>query len=127
MLSNRVFIKTIPPLLTRQTLTLLTDLAPLQWLTGQKMEGLLARWALATQEYDFTISYRKSTANGNADTLSHKQTYIKAQCVATLCLPQLLPDLQRHQVNDPIISQLHNDLQSGTLPQGCKWHEQPLR
>ena len=35
--------------------TLLADHAPLQWLAGQKMEGLLARWALATQDYDFTI------------------------------------------------------------------------
>ena len=38
-------------LLGRQFM-LLTDHAPLQWLAGQKMEGLLARWALATQEYD---------------------------------------------------------------------------
>ena len=53
--------------------TLLTDHAPLQWLAGQKMEGLLACWALAAQEYDFTISYRKGTANTNADALSRKQ------------------------------------------------------
>ena len=29
---------------------LVTDHAPLQWLSSQKMEGFLARWALATQE-----------------------------------------------------------------------------
>ena len=29
---------------------ILTDHAPLQWLSAQKMEGLLARWALAIQE-----------------------------------------------------------------------------
>ena len=40
------------------------------------MEGLLACWALATQEYDLTISYRKGSANGNADTLSCKLTYV---------------------------------------------------
>ena len=54
------------------------------------MEGLLARWALATQEYDFTISYRKGSANGNADALSRKPTYTKEQCATTLCLPKLL-------------------------------------
>ena len=113
-------------LLGRQ-FTLLTDHAPLQWLAGQKMEGLLARWALATQEYDFTISYRKGTANSNADALSRKQNYTNEQCAATLCLPQLLPDLQQHQTNDPIISQLCDELQSGTSPQGRKWHHQPLR
>ena len=113
-------------LLGRQ-FTLLTDHAPLQWLAGQKMEGLLARWALATQEYDFTISYRKGTVNSNADALSRKQNYTNEQCAATLCLPQLLPDLQQHQTNDPIISQLCDELQSGTSPQRRKWHHQPLR
>jgi len=39
--------------------TLLTDHAPLQWLAGQKMEGLLAHWALAMQEFDLTIVYQK--------------------------------------------------------------------
>ena len=38
-----------------------TDHAPLQWLSAQKMEGLLCRWVLAIQEYDFTISYKKET------------------------------------------------------------------
>ena len=38
--------------------SLLTDHVPLQWLSSQKMEGLLARWALAFQEYDFTIVHR---------------------------------------------------------------------
>jgi len=34
---------------------LLTDHAPLQWLSAQKMEGLLCRRALAMQEYSFII------------------------------------------------------------------------
>ena len=106
---------------------LLTDHAPLQWLAGQKMEGLLARWALAAQEYDFTISYRKGAANTNADTLSRKQTPTTEQSAATLCVPQQLPDLQQSQANDPIISQLYDQLQSGTYPQGQKWRQQPLR
>ena len=37
----------------------MTDHAPLQWLAEQKSEGLLCRWALAVQEYDFSIVYRK--------------------------------------------------------------------
>ena len=40
---------------------LLTDHAPLQWLSVQKMEGLLCRWALAIQEYNFNIAHRKGS------------------------------------------------------------------
>ena len=49
---------------------LLTDHAPLQWLCAQKMEGMLCRWALAMQEYDFHIVYRKGSLSANADALS---------------------------------------------------------
>ena len=55
---------------------LVTDHAPLQWLSAQKMEGLLCRWSLALQEYDFTITYRKGSLNANADALSrYTQSY----------------------------------------------------
>lgn len=36
---------------------LLTDHAPLQWLSAQKMKGMLARLSLAMQEHDYTIMY----------------------------------------------------------------------
>ena len=49
---------------------LLTDCAPLQWLSAQKMDGLLARWTLAMQEYDMTIMYRKGSLSNNTDSLS---------------------------------------------------------
>ena len=49
---------------------ILTDHEPLQWLSAQKMEGMLCCWALAMQEYDFTIVHRKGSANTNADALS---------------------------------------------------------
>ena len=53
-----------------QPFKILTDHAPLQWLSAQKMDGLLARWALAIQEYEFTI--QRGYENGNADALSRK-------------------------------------------------------
>ena len=49
---------------------LFTDHAPFQWLSAQKMNGLLCHWALAIQEYDFQIYYRKGSLNSNADALS---------------------------------------------------------
>ena len=42
----------------------------LQWLSAQKMDGLLAQWALAFQEYEFTI--QRGHENGNADALFRK-------------------------------------------------------
>jgi len=53
---------------------LVTDHAPIQWFSSQKMKGLLARWAMATQEFDFTISYRKDVEHGNTDALSRQHS-----------------------------------------------------
>ena len=54
-----------------------TDHALLQWLSAQRMEGLLCWLALVLQECSFTIVHRKGTLNDNADSLSrrdHKET-----------------------------------------------------
>ncbi len=62
---------------------LITDHAPLQWLSAQKMEGMLCRWALAMQEYDFQIVYRKGTLNANADALSQCNRSDTHPCAVT--------------------------------------------
>lgn len=46
-----------------------TDHARLQWISAQKMEGMLCRWAMALQEYDFKLLYHKGSLNTNADAL----------------------------------------------------------
>ena len=51
---------------------LVMDHKPLQWLSAQKMEGLLCRWALALQEYSFEIRHRPGVDHGNADALSRQ-------------------------------------------------------
>ena len=40
-----------------------TDHEPLKWLANQKLEGMLGRWALALQEYSFTVVYRRGSQN----------------------------------------------------------------
>ncbi|KFD63150.1 hypothetical protein M514_24625 [Trichuris suis] len=50
--------------------TVWTDHCPLQWLSGQKIEGHLARWAIALQEFDFTIKYKNGLNSVNAGALS---------------------------------------------------------
>ena len=99
---------------------LLMDHAPLQWLSAQKMDGLLARWTLAIQEYDMTIRYHKGGLNDNADSLSRRSTSV----AATTCTSGL-PDLLQHQGNDPIIHQLSEALQSAS-PHGSAWCQSPL-
>ena len=45
------------------------DHGPLQWLSSQNMKGLLRRWALSLQEFNFNIEYWKGSANANAGAL----------------------------------------------------------
>ena len=100
--------------------SLLTDHAPLQWLSSQKMEGLLARWALAFQEYDFTIVYRKGSENQNADALSRQFEHWDDQSAATLVTPPLTEDLKLHQQQDKVIFQLYEALLQDSKPPCAK-------
>ena len=86
---------------------LLTDHVPLQWLSAQKMDGLLARWTLAIQEYDITIMHCKGSLSNNADSLSRRP----APVAATTCTSEP-PDLLQHRGKDPIIRQLRESLPS---------------
>ncbi len=53
------------------TFTLSTDHQPLQWLvTTKELSGQFARWALALQEYDFTVVHRAGVTHQNADAVS---------------------------------------------------------
>ena len=105
----------------------LMDHAPLQWLSTQKMEGLLARWALAIQEYDFSIVYRKGCLNGNADALSQRAPTTRHQSAATTCVSHFSEDLLQHQQADLVLRQLHEALShSSTRPTGPMWKQSPF-
>ena len=123
-------LKQFPHYLFGRPYTILTDHAPLQWLSAQKMEGLLARWALATQEYEFNIQYKRGKDNGNADALSRK-TYPDTQMVAaTSQTPVLNEILCQQQATDPVIQQLYTALfhsnNKPAAPKGSKWHQPPV-
>ena len=86
---------------------LLTDPKPLQWLAEQKMDGMLGRWALALQEYEFEIIYKPGTHNGNADALSRREPQDGETCATTLHSPlNSQQELRVAQQDDPITSQL---------------------
>ena len=83
------------------------------------MEGLLACWALAIQEYEFTITYRRGHENGNADALS-RRTYPDVQLsAATLQAPSLTETLHQQQLSDPNIQQLHTALSHAFHTHAC--------
>ena len=107
---------------------LVTDQAPLQWLPRQKMEGLLCRWALALQECDFGILYRKCLSNGIADDLpwSWCSDAGTAESAITV-VSQLSTQLHSSQQQDMIIKQLYKTLsESHDWPRTQAWRKPPL-
>ena len=103
---------------------ILTDHAPLQWLSTQKMEGMLYRWALAIQEYNFDIVYRKGKLNTNADALSRRYS----PCAATqVHLHFPMSEVRTAQQTDINISKILQACKRSTPPKSPEWHRQPLR
>ena len=92
------------------------------------MEGLLARWALAIQEYEFTITYCRGKENGNADALSRKHHIEEDHVALTNQIPTLTADIYQQQCTDPVIQQLRVALhQDKTRPPcGSVWHKLPF-
>ncbi|KAL5496307.1 hypothetical protein EMCRGX_G012563 [Ephydatia muelleri] len=106
-------------LLIGSPFSITTDHAPLQWLSAQKMEGLLCRWALAIQEYDFQIEYKKGS---NADALSRRSVG------AITHAGQPLDDMRKAQRDDPAIGIVYTTLLSKKTPtHSGKWRQHPLR
>ena len=107
--------------------TVMTDHAPLQWLSAQKMEGLLCRWALALQEYTFKIVHRKGTLNGNADALSRRPHPVTTSLpVAVTTTTEPTTALRQAQLEDPILQQVQQALSHGK-PDISSWHHSSLR
>ena len=103
-----------------------TDHEPLQWLSTQKMEGMLCHWALAMQEYDFNIIHSKGSINTNADALLQLPP---PSCALTVTLPHYsLSELKKAQSLDPIISVVHKtQLQSCDVPHDTMFNRGILR
>ena len=95
------------------------------------MEGLLCRWALAMQEYNFVIVYRTGSSNGNADALSRcpPQATNQSAPVAVTSARETSDSLLQQQQADPILQQLYHAVSSST-DRPMHWHksqQSPLR
>ena len=89
-------------------LQLVTDHAPLQWLSAQKMEGMLCRWALAMQEFSFDISYRKGSLNGNADALSRRIDSGEVDTAAVTTTEVSLAEIRAAEQGDEVIGKIYH-------------------
>ena len=113
--------------LLERSFQLLTDHAPLQWLSSQKMEGLLCWWALAMQEFDFVIKYRKGCQNGNVNELSRHIPPNPAVAATQLSSDSIKKDIQEAQQADPILQVVYEAVQQHIYrPISCQWHQSPL-
>ena len=82
----------------------MTDHELLQWLSAQKMEGLLCWWALALQEYTSKMVHRKGTLNGNVGALSRRPYPVTTPlAVAVTSTTDSMTALRQAQLEDPIL------------------------
>ena len=107
---------------------LLTDHAPLQWLGSQKMEGMLCRWALSIQEFDFDITHRKGSLNTNADALSRRDQSHSTETTAMTMAVESPKELAQCQQADEVTKKLYDALLvSPSTPSGKLWQHSPFR
>ena len=106
---------------------LLTDHVPLQWLGSQKMEGMVCRWALSIQEFDFDITYRKGSLNAKADMLSRRDQPDPVETTALTRAEGFPNKIAQCQLTDEVIKKLYDALLSSpSLPSGKLWQQSPF-
>ena len=107
--------------------TLETDHKPLEWLQSAKKSNAhtqrLERWSLELRAFEFDVVYRPGRCNQHADALSRILV-----SVVTLHPPIQMVDLSTTQQQDPILSLVHDYLQTGqTPPVTGNWNKFPLK
>ena len=78
-----------------------SDHKPLVWLLDQHLDGMLGRWSLMLQEYNFQLQHIKGFDNVLADSISRQHTN------SILINPEIMDiELKEEQDKDPVISQI---------------------
>ena len=91
----------------------------MKWLSAQKMEGRLCRWALVLQEFDFEIRYRSGVENTNADVLSRKSVEGDISSPILQFSNDLdLKNIRASQKHDPLLSRIIRGISSD--PEDCE-------
>ncbi|KAL5463810.1 hypothetical protein EMCRGX_G032745 [Ephydatia muelleri] len=89
------------------------------------MEGLLCQWALALQEYDFHIEYKKGSSNSNADALSRRPTYQPSDVVSAVRTEVDNAALRYVQEHEPHLNQVLLGLKASHV-RPPKWRHMPI-
>ena len=74
------------------------------------MEGMLCRWALSIQEFNFDITYRKDSLNTNADALSRRDQPHSSEVTALTVSVQSPKQLAQCQQADEVTKKLYDAL-----------------
>ena len=114
-------IKEFYPYLYGFPFTLITDHNPLTSLKGIKdTGGRLARWLLFLQQFNFTVEYKKGSRHSNADTLSRRPPDNPVVTMVEACTSLTdTESLAKAQMEDPQLTSLKLQLQSGTALRDC--------
>ena len=92
------------------------------------MEGRLCRWALALQEFDFEIKYRRGSSNANADDLSRVPEIQVETSSATLITPELTTHrIREEQWRDAVLQQVIQHLTSRNSTSNPNRKQFPLK
>jgi len=113
------FVKKFRPYLHGKQFEIFTDHSSLTWLMKSTHESpRLNRWALALQEYQFEIHYKKGKNNQNADSLTRPPFINTVQQQENLTATQKV--IFKLQHNDEIIGPIINFLEKKIIPKDAE-------
>ena len=108
------------PYLHGTSVTVETDHRPLITLIQKNHPpGWILRWALALQEYLFTLKYCKGTENTLADTLSRTKQQATQVTTTKSTFPLRMAELAEGQHQDPTLANIIVVIQSGQPSNMC--------
>uniref|UniRef100_A0A5S6QAZ4 RNA-directed DNA polymerase n=1 Tax=Trichuris muris TaxID=70415 RepID=A0A5S6QAZ4_TRIMR len=111
------------------TFTVYSDHRPLQWLQEQKVDGKLARWAPAFQEFEFTVKYRPGKTN-QADPLPRQPNDVQAPCAVAIVEPEIamgaLKLAQTDDINLNQVIQAFNSTRRNRVKPPHLWEKWPM-
>ena len=91
------------------------------------MKGMLSRWALAMQEFCFTIEYRKGSLNSNAEALSRREATQHISAATQIQVTKSKEELREAQQADSNVREIADALtRSNKQLTGKLWRHPPF-